>query len=189
MSNRPIRRFIMVSRIKSYLICSICSEPFYDPARLSCGHTFCKECILTWSQDNRTCPHCRKAFNKKTIGKDLIAACFINDLEVACNNKGCSWSGILENLNAHEKECRFHKDKIEPWMNKILPPLKDTTNDIEEPIEGLLQKLMAMCPEKIKDMFSEKSSPVYNGLNFEDFGLQEDSEEQEMPRKKTKIDP
>lgn len=90
MSNRPSRRFLKASQIKGYLLCCICSEPFYDPVRLPCAHTFCRQCITKWSETNSSCPHCRTRYQKKKdFGKDLIAACVINDLEVACNYQGC----------------------------------------------------------------------------------------------------
>jgi ribosomal protein L35AE/L33A len=40
--------------------CSICLEEFKDPVVISCGHTFCKGCLLELKQ--LQCPTCRKNF-------------------------------------------------------------------------------------------------------------------------------
>ncbi|KAK7677606.1 hypothetical protein QCA50_019417 [Cerrena zonata] len=35
-------------QIESYLCCSICFEIFIHPQTISCGHTFCAKCIVSW---------------------------------------------------------------------------------------------------------------------------------------------
>jgi RING-type zinc-finger len=47
--------------IKEYE-CPICSDYMVIPAKLNCGHYFCKECIIEWIDRNRRlvpCPICR----------------------------------------------------------------------------------------------------------------------------------
>ena len=38
------------------------------------------------------CPNCRTKIDKKKIGVDMIANNYINELEVFCTHKSCSWS-------------------------------------------------------------------------------------------------
>ena len=48
---------------EEHLMCSICHELFKEPKTLSCFHTFCGKCLLTYQQSPRkkgTCPICRK---------------------------------------------------------------------------------------------------------------------------------
>ena len=40
--------------------CAVCFENFDNSAfRLHCGHTFCENCVLDWTQRSNTCPICR----------------------------------------------------------------------------------------------------------------------------------
>ena len=41
------------------LTCSICKDIFTDPIITLCGHSFCYECINTWSLNSKFCPICR----------------------------------------------------------------------------------------------------------------------------------
>lgn len=45
--------------------CSICTDSLNsgDIKKLSCGHKFHLGCIERWSQENQTCPVCRKSFS------------------------------------------------------------------------------------------------------------------------------
>lgn len=46
-------------------VCSICLDPFVDKARLDgCGHTFCRQCILVWSQTTNKCTLCQAKFRR-----------------------------------------------------------------------------------------------------------------------------
>ena len=37
----------------------MCFEVFMDATTISCGHTFCKNCICEWQKRNSNCPLCR----------------------------------------------------------------------------------------------------------------------------------
>jgi len=43
--------------------CSICLDPLKSPLKLSCDHSFCRECIQTWICNTPNCPYCRKIVN------------------------------------------------------------------------------------------------------------------------------
>jgi uncharacterized coiled-coil DUF342 family protein len=45
--------------------CPICYGPIQNKTTLECGHSFCKECIDKWLDDNNTCPICRKEIKSK----------------------------------------------------------------------------------------------------------------------------
>mmetsp|Transcript_1240 Transcript_1240/g.2024 ORF Transcript_1240/g.2024 Transcript_1240/m.2024 type:complete len:436 (-) Transcript_1240:573-1880(-) len=42
--------------------CVVCLRLLYDPVTLSCGHTFCKTCILHASNYSCQCPTCRNSY-------------------------------------------------------------------------------------------------------------------------------
>ncbi|XP_043828311.1 probable E3 ubiquitin-protein ligase TRIML1 [Dromiciops gliroides] len=73
--------------LKVDLTCQMCLSYFNEPVTLKCGHSFCKECLLSWGQElptPRPCPICkaviefevflcnRKLQNLASIGKMLI---------------------------------------------------------------------------------------------------------------------
>lgn len=50
--------------------CSICLDKMFVKQDLTCGHSFCKNCIYKW--DGETCPMCRKEMKFITHDKDII---------------------------------------------------------------------------------------------------------------------
>jgi hypothetical protein len=54
------------AELKKELSCAICQEPFWQPLSLSCGHSFCCECLKWWLERSKerspygTCPTCRE---------------------------------------------------------------------------------------------------------------------------------
>lgn len=61
-----------------------------------------------------TCPECRTSIEVGLSSKDLLAEKIIQDFEVACINKLCSWKGRLEEINKHVKGCVY--DKPPEWL-------------------------------------------------------------------------
>jgi len=47
-------------KLASALECTICQQLFLEPITTSCGHTFCKTCILRVSDYDNKCPLCRR---------------------------------------------------------------------------------------------------------------------------------
>lgn len=45
--------------------CIICFNSYAKPTKIFCGHTFCHECIVNWSEKSDKCPICRQSFNLK----------------------------------------------------------------------------------------------------------------------------
>lgn len=47
--------------------CIICLNSYQKKTKIFCGHTFCNECIVNWSEKSDKCPICRRSFNLKVI--------------------------------------------------------------------------------------------------------------------------
>ena len=43
--------------------CIICLDLCKNSVKISCGHIFCKDCIINWSKKSDKCPICRLNFN------------------------------------------------------------------------------------------------------------------------------
>uniref|UniRef100_A0A2S2NV50 E3 ubiquitin-protein ligase n=1 Tax=Schizaphis graminum TaxID=13262 RepID=A0A2S2NV50_SCHGA len=52
--------------VENDLKCSICYEMFIEPTVLNCSHTFCLECIESWTQRANHCPTCRVRITNKS---------------------------------------------------------------------------------------------------------------------------
>ncbi|KAI8611632.1 hypothetical protein BC830DRAFT_642667 [Chytriomyces sp. MP71] len=70
------------------LRCSICTDAFHNPRRLSnCGHYFCESCISAWNETNHICPIDRTPISptSNTIsGPDRIVVQFLDELIISC---------------------------------------------------------------------------------------------------------
>ncbi|XP_078732853.1 E3 ubiquitin-protein ligase TRIM11-like [Lampetra fluviatilis] len=68
------------------LICSICLDTFDCPSTLSCGHSFCLQCLEdAWKEiDSYCCPQCRKTFPRRPqLTRNVTIANLIEQLRVA----------------------------------------------------------------------------------------------------------
>ncbi|XP_031799371.1 probable E3 ubiquitin-protein ligase TRIML1 [Sarcophilus harrisii] len=60
----------LAENFKEELTCSVCMDYFRHPVTLSCGHNFCRICLLrSWGEDDRPCPCplCRRPFHMRDI--------------------------------------------------------------------------------------------------------------------------
>ena len=86
--------------------CIICFNSYKKPTKILCGHTFCQECIKSWSSQSDKCPICRQIF----------------DLEVNHNyntrknyhlqNKEIIMNQMREYLDQFGWVCLEHEEKI-----------------------------------------------------------------------------
>ena len=93
------------------LKCPICTSPFREPVSLSCQHTFCRECIRNWIDENHSCPTCRQcpdcAENDETIFSPVNTSIVNNQLDrllVRCEQ--CHEENIQRgNFFDHQEKC------------------------------------------------------------------------------------
>ncbi|XP_026819551.1 uncharacterized protein LOC113558277 [Rhopalosiphum maidis] len=57
--------------IENNLQCNICYEMFIEPTVLNCSHTFCLECIESWTREANHCPTCRAIVINKSHCRTL----------------------------------------------------------------------------------------------------------------------
>ena len=157
------RDFVEREKIEKYLTCPICTEIFDNPIRITCGHTFCDDCLSEWGKkSNNFCPLCRKKFLTEYSGKDLIAQSIINDAIVHCIYKGCPWKDKLSNLKSHIHTCIFDPAHCPDFISKG-NKLEEKKNESDEEIgnvtsfnvhSSLKERIFARNPELVTDTFN-----------------------------------
>ena len=147
------------------LICPICFYILKDP--ISCSkknnsHTFCKECIDKYLQENNNCPTCKLNFeynkNKKIIDE-------LNKLSFNCahKNEGCNVILSYSEYLSHFKNCKFHHDIYECQIKKYNYKKKEFdicsyTND-----KINMEKHLKICGlSKYKCLFCNENIFIYN---------------------------
>ena len=102
------------------LICPICFFILKDP--VSCSeknnsHTFCKECIDKYLQENNNCPTCKLNFEYKELKKIIDR---LNELSFYCchKNEGCNEILSYAEYLSHFKNCKYHIDIYECQVKK-----------------------------------------------------------------------
>ncbi|CAM4452987.1 unnamed protein product [Leuciscus chuanchicus] len=91
--------------LEEELSCPVCTELFTDPVLLSCGHSFCRQCINDhWtSSRSRNCPVCRQLSPQQPVSN--------LSLRNTCE------SYLRENNTRKERDrehvCQIHGEKIE----------------------------------------------------------------------------
>lgn len=170
------RHFTEKEKIEKYLTCSICQDIFDNPFRITCGHTFCKNCLNQWERKshNNLCPLCREYYEKSYSGKDLIAQNIINDAIVTCIYKGCPWKDKLSNLTNHIQTCLFEPGKLPKFMKesnlftkKKNSVKKEKKDDDEDSIGNVCsfnynstikERIFARDPSLVEKLFGEEKA-------------------------------
>ena len=148
MNDRPL--YLNRSKIPKALICTICSEIFETPIRLSCCHVFCQQCLLTWRAKSNTCPIDRTQI--KSLSSDKLVTSIINGLDIFCTNKakGCKVFGPKLFITHHQIECIYTNAP-----NEIATNLQDLDNSVDDIFlrdgasESLLSRIYAKNPNLV----------------------------------------
>ncbi|KAK3582699.1 hypothetical protein CHS0354_013050 [Potamilus streckersoni] len=93
-------------------VCPICLAVMRDAMQTSCGHRFCRTCILGVSVGRSVskCPLDNTLFHRDSgIFEDIAVRREILSLRVRCDHKdnGCDWVGELRKLQEHSSSCPF----------------------------------------------------------------------------------
>ncbi|KAF8601673.1 hypothetical protein BDV93DRAFT_545747 [Ceratobasidium sp. AG-I] len=82
--------------------CSICLED-YDiqrtPHMISCGHVFCRPCLVSLSAYSSNCPHCRAPFTVNNINKIV---CTYQDPPAPSEAEAIMWQAIVSAVELTE---------------------------------------------------------------------------------------
>ena len=101
-----------------------------------CGESFCHACISEPKEQNKPCPECGE--EEFTLFNQVKFQRQINKLQVYCThkNKGCGWSGPLEQLEAHldpdQDHCQYVDTKCPFNCQQTIPKNKMEQHVAEE---------------------------------------------------------
>lgn len=161
-------------QLHAELECPVCTDWYTDPVELSCGHNFCRRCLLEAFRarpedsdgvhDSLDCPVCRKCIytNEQRIGKmpvnlklrNIISAIqakeVVKPTECEEHKKPhvmfCHDCKDVKCLTCFTKSCKHHNsEEIEDIGSQLRSVLKSKKDEIEQKIEKL-----GKLKEKIK---------------------------------------
>jgi hypothetical protein len=75
-----------------------------DPAKATCGHTFCQKCIEKSLQGNRCCPLCKKALQRRQLKPLCGYGEFCRLLPAVYEEMGLK---VQELSKRNEKSCNY----------------------------------------------------------------------------------
>ncbi|PFX14515.1 TNF receptor-associated factor 6-like [Stylophora pistillata] len=97
--------------LESKYECPICLLGLREPVQTSCGHRFCKGCIVRSIRDaGPKCPVDNERLSESQLYPDNFAKREMMDQDVFCRMKkqhGCTWKGKLGKLQEHLNVCDF----------------------------------------------------------------------------------
>lgn len=104
-------------------MCKVCNNVFKHPTADSCGHTFCRKCLVKLIETKSKCPVSDQALNADYKSKNWAVNQMLDGAEKYCENEsnGCDWKGPPRRFYKHHKhQCVFGK-----YNNAIIAALKN----------------------------------------------------------------
>ena len=97
-------------KLEELFQCVVClAVPYGKVFQCPSGHLICEECSNGLNRTNCQCPVCRTPLDpdvsKRTRNLAVEQAIEAANLNVACKNDGCLFSGPREEIGAHGKKC------------------------------------------------------------------------------------
>ncbi|KAL9959365.1 hypothetical protein ACROYT_G032681 [Oculina patagonica] len=102
--------FEFVDELPPCQTCPICFLAMRNPVQTSCGHRFCKTCLLKALRRGNHCPQERNPIPEdEGFFSDVAWKRDILSLRVKCkkSERGCGWTGQLRNYKKHFRMCQY----------------------------------------------------------------------------------
>lgn len=64
-----------IEAMRQLVTCKVCDRLLYEPYALTCGHTYCYQCLRQWFENNprkKTCPDCRVVITQQPTPSYLL---------------------------------------------------------------------------------------------------------------------
>ena len=119
----------MANKLSESLLCSICHELMNDPVSIETGHSFCRDCIEQWLQDNNTCPMTNTVLTSKIVFPN-------HTLKIMINQRNKNEDDLMDTGVWKKRKLESLKQEIVEWENKT----DSTIEKMKEEEEDLLVK-------------------------------------------------
>lgn len=135
----------------------ICLDLLKDPVTVSCGHSYCTNCINShWDKEDRnatySCPKCRKSFTARpdlaanTTLAELVEELKNSGLNVGMNGDsqtelGSSRQKIKQRIETRQKDVKLLKlevEKINLSADKTLKESRSVFDQLTQQMDGLI---------------------------------------------------
>ncbi|XP_038626646.1 probable E3 ubiquitin-protein ligase TRIML1 [Tachyglossus aculeatus] len=166
----------LAKNLQEELTCSVCMEYFVDPVTLSCGHSFCRLCVLkSWeeTQESFSCPECRGAcepgdlqINQRLGNLALIG----KQLRPHLLQQNPAGEGLLCGEHQQTLKLFCQEDKLpmcvmcchsEVHADHRVCPIDEAAEDYRERLQELLQHLWTEMTQVQKLISTEKRNSEY----------------------------
>ncbi|XP_049442346.1 nuclear factor 7, ovary-like [Epinephelus fuscoguttatus] len=152
----------MASRSEEDLCCPVCQDVFRHPVVLSCGHSFCKDCLKSWWRQKQAseCPVCKTVSSTakppcNLVLKNLCEA-FLLERDQRASEALCSLHSEklkLFCLDHQQPVCVVCRDSEKHTKHRFRPvdeAARQHKKELEETLEPLKEKLKVCEQVKVK---------------------------------------
>ncbi|XP_068674252.1 TNF receptor-associated factor 6-like [Montipora foliosa] len=147
--------------LESKYECPICLLGLREPVQTTCGHRFCRGCILRSIREfDRICPICNEELDELKLFADNFAKKEILHHNVFCHFKeshGCTWKGPLEEMKIHDQNCSHY-----PLLCENCGKENISRNKMQEHIEKDCPRAEIKCPFSTVGCSFEGPRPAVN---------------------------
>ena len=189
--------------LESHLQCSICSEVYAFSVTITCGHTFCHECIEEWKKKKKNCPICRASITNQLHTKvlddyiDKIVDGFAPDTYKIARKELLEERKIKGDLRKQRKRERRNRREFHDRLNRgpatdaemnsdDTRPFLDQEYSLEEGVRHEIQNIfgsptnqrLSISPIRSPEFFLRSSSNAMSSpqrFSFESDGSESDT--------------
>lgn len=141
--------------LEDELSCSVCTELFRDPVLLSCGHSYCRQCINDhWTfSSSRNCPICRQVSLQEPVSNLSLrntCECYLRE----------------RNKKDEEHECPIHGEKIKLFCQTDEETICATCVDYEHRCHKIQPLQQAARQRKVRKCVCESLCGILYRLHF-----------------------
>ncbi|CAI5676563.1 nuclear factor 7, brain-like [Oreochromis aureus] len=160
----------MASRSDEDLNCSVCENIFSDPVVLSCGHSFCTDCLKSWWRADPThkCPVCRRRSSRDDPPRNLalknLCESFLQQRDQRASEDLCSLHSEklrLFCLDHQQPVCVVCRDSEKHNKHRFRPideAARQHKDKLQETLE-LVKKKLKVC-EEVKVKFDQTAEHI-----------------------------
>ncbi|XP_034546888.1 E3 ubiquitin-protein ligase TRIM39-like [Notolabrus celidotus] len=163
----------MASCSEEDLCCPVCKEVFRHPVILSCSHSFCKDCLLSWWREKPTqeCPVCKRRSSRTYLPrnlalKNLCEAFLLERDQRSSDDLCCLHSEKLKLFCLDDQQpvclvCRDSEQHTDHRFRPIDEAAQEPSRILQETLEPLKEKL------KVLEQVKEKVEKTADHIQFQ----------------------